>query len=227
MTMESIIPSSIYRELKNAGAEETSPKKELGKNDFLTLLVAQLKHQDPMNPMASSEFSAQLAQFSSLEQLIKINDNLELLQGTKNGEIPENLLDYIGKEITSDDDRIFLDNGVAFGGSYSLKDPGDVIISIFDEENLEIRTIYRNNQDAGEYDVNFDGKDNNRNPVPDGKYSFAVQAFDKEGSPVDVSSGLSGRVTSVIYEEGIPYLTVGDRLINPESITEVSLEETI
>ncbi len=100
-------------------------------------------------------------------------------------------------------------------------------MSIFDEEDLEIRTIYRNNQDVGEYDFNFDGKDNTGTPVPDGKYSFAVQAFDKEGYPVEVSTGLSGRVTSVIYEGGIPYLTVGNHLIHPESITEVSLGETI
>mgnify|MGYP000131470727 CR=1 FL=1 len=52
----------------------------MGKNDFLNLLVAQLQHQDPLNPLDSTEFTAQLAQFTSLEQLNNVNTNLESLQ---------------------------------------------------------------------------------------------------------------------------------------------------
>jgi flagellar basal-body rod modification protein FlgD len=203
-----------------------SPKRELGRNQFLTLLVAQLKHQDPLNPMESTEFTAQLAQFSSLEQLFDINDNLEILQGAEDGQRLENLLDYIGKEIKSSDSTITLNNGKAFGGSYTLEDGGDVIISVFDTEGSEIRTIYRDDQEAGEHNVDFDGKDNHGYPIPDGYYSFGVQAFDNEGSPIEVSTGLSGLVTAVTYQGGIPYLIVGDQLIHPESITEVSLRET-
>ena len=52
----------------------------LGRDAFLTMLVAQLQNQDPLNPMEGSDFSAQLAQFSSLEQLFKVNDNLENIE---------------------------------------------------------------------------------------------------------------------------------------------------
>ena len=204
-----------------------SPKTETGLNQFLTLLVAQLKHQDPFNPMESTEFTAQLAQFSSLEQLFYINDNLEVLQGAEDSQRLENLLDYIGKEIKSSDSNITLNNGKAFGGSYTLlEESGDVIISIFDTEGSEIRTIYRDDQEAGEHNVDFDGKDNYGYPLSDGYYSFAVQAFDNKGSSIEVSTGLSGLVTAVTYQGGIPYLMVGDHLINPESVTEVSLRET-
>lgn len=213
-----------------AGEESTTKterKKTLGKDSFLTLLLAQLKYQNPLSPMESTDFSAQLAAFSSLDELFKINDNLKLLQVTKNNETRENFLDYIGKEIKSDDDSIALNNGVAFGGSYILEEMGDASITIFDEEGLEIRTIYRNDQEAGIHDVRFDGRDNNGAPVPDGMYSFTVRAFDKEGAAVGVSPGLSGRVTSVTYAAGIPYLTVGDHLVNPENIIEVSAGETL
>jgi len=207
-------------------SSSASTKGELGRDQFLTLLVAQLKHQDPLNPMESTEFTAQLAQFSSLEQLFDINDNLEILQGTEDSQRLENLLDYIGKEIKSSDSAITLNNGKAFGGSYTLEERGDVIISIFDTEGSEIRTIYRDDQEAGEHNVDFDGKDNYGYPVPDGYYSFSVQAFDNKGSSIEVSTGLSGLVTAVTYQGGIPYLMVGDHLINPESVTEVSLTET-
>jgi len=190
-----------------------STKGELGRNQFLTLLVAQLKHQDPLNPMESTEFTAQLAQFSSLEQLFDINNNLEILQGAEDSQRLENLLDYIGKEIKSSDSSITLNNGKAFGGSYTLEESGDVIISIFDTEGSEIRTIYRDDQEAGEHNVDFDGKDNYGYPVPDGYYSFSVQAVDNEGSSIGVSTGLSGLVTAVTYQGGIPYLMVVESLI--------------
>ncbi|MCD6298377.1 MAG: flagellar hook assembly protein FlgD, partial [Deltaproteobacteria bacterium] len=57
-----------------------SAKKDLGRDDFLTLLVAQLKHQDPLNPLESTEFTSQLAQYSSLEQLFDVNQNLESIK---------------------------------------------------------------------------------------------------------------------------------------------------
>lgn len=203
-----------------------SPNRDLGRNEFLTLLVAQLKYQDPFNPMESTEFTGLLAQFSSLEQLFGINDNLEILQGAEDSQRLENLLDYIGKEIKSSDNDITLNNGKAFGGSYTLEERGDVIVSIFDTEGSEIRTIYRDDQAAGEHDVDFDGKDNYGYPVPDSYYFFSVHAFDNEGSSIEVSTGLSGLVTAVTYQGGIPYLMVGDHLIHPESVTEVSLTET-
>jgi len=49
----------------------------LGKDDFMTLLIKQLSHQDPLNPMDSSEFTSQLTEFSSLEELVNIKDSLD------------------------------------------------------------------------------------------------------------------------------------------------------
>jgi len=223
MYVNELIPT--YNEPVSAGAE-TSREKELGRDAFLKLLVAQLQHQDPLNPMESSEFTAQLAQFSSLEQLFNINDNLEVIKETKNEQIPENLLDYIGKEVKSAESNITVHDGKGSEGSYSLTGPGDVIISILDSEGAEIRTIYKKDQEPGEYDFYFDGNDDNGYPVPDGEYAFSVRAVDDEGFPVVVDSGLSGKVTAVTYQGDTPYLVVGDHLINPQNITEVRLSET-
>jgi flagellar basal-body rod modification protein FlgD len=209
----------------NAGVE-TSRETELGRDAFLRLLVAQLEHQDPLNPMESSEFTAQLAQFSSLEQLFNINENLEVIKGTESEQGTENLLDYIGKEVKSDQNNITVYDGNSTKGSYSLAEPGHVIISIFNSAGTEIRTIYKQDQASGEYDFYFDGKDNNGYQVSDGEYTFTVQAFDNEGLPIVVDSGLSGEVTAVTYQGDTPYLVVGDQLLNPLYVTEVSLGET-
>lgn len=55
----------------------TNPVQQLGKEDFLRLFTYQLRHQDPLNPMESAEFTAELARFSSLEQLYNMNSTLE------------------------------------------------------------------------------------------------------------------------------------------------------
>ena len=73
----------------DSSSYQTAVKKELGKEDFLTLLVTQLKNQDPMNPMESTDFTAQLAQFSSLEQLFGVNDALGNIQNSLSGKFPK------------------------------------------------------------------------------------------------------------------------------------------
>ena len=77
----------------------TSPKKELGREQFLTLLIAQLRNQDPLNPLESADFTAQLAQFSSLEQLFGMNETLTGIQDTLGAQETSNVLDYIGKSV--------------------------------------------------------------------------------------------------------------------------------
>ena len=59
------------------GTNTTQGKSELGKDDFLKLMIEQMKNQDPLSPMEGTEFTAQLAQFSSLEQLSNMSDSLE------------------------------------------------------------------------------------------------------------------------------------------------------
>ncbi len=223
MYINGVLPT--HNESLNGG-DKASREEDLGRDSFLRLLIAQLQHQDPLSPMESSEFTAQLAQFSSLEQLFTINDNLDVLKEAKNGRAPENLLDYIGKEIKSAENAITVYDGMASGGSYTLAAPGDVFISILNAEGSEVRTIYKQDQEPGEYDFYFNGKNNLGYPVPDGEYAFTVQAIGSDGSPIVVDSGLSGKVTAVTYQGDIPYLVVGDHLINPQAVTEVSLNGT-
>jgi len=205
-----------------------NPKGELGRDQFLTLLIAQLQHQDPFSPMESVEFSAQLAQFSSLEQLFNVNDNLEILQDAKEDQGLENFLEYIGKEIKSTDNNVVaVNNGETYGGVYTLEKMGDVVISIFDAEGSEIRMIHKDDQAPGTYGINFDGKDNNGYPVPNGYYYFTVHTIDGNGSRVEASTDLSGVVAAVTYKGVIPYLIVGDHLISAGNVTEIRLKETV
>ena len=96
MSITPIDSSAVSTETQTSASAEI-----LGKDDFLNLLVAQLQHQDPLNPAESTEFTAQLAQFSSLEQLSNINDNLKNMELFQTSVTNSQAVSYIGKEITA------------------------------------------------------------------------------------------------------------------------------
>ncbi len=201
---------------------DTEPKKELGRNEFLTLLVAQLKHQDPLNPLEGTEFTAQLAQFSSLEQLFNVNDTLIDIQGRLGLQENGNVLDYIGKMVKTNDNTIFVKEGKMDSGAYTLEDRADVTISVYNELGLEVRTFYEGWKDAGEHALNWDGRDHSGNMVGDGTYTFEVKAINENGFPVPHNAYLTGEVTGVTYQGGIPYLMIGNQWVTPENIIEVT-----
>lgn len=85
-----------------ANVSTAKSNQSLGKDDFLKLLVTQLQSQDPLNPMDDKEFIAQMAQFTSLEQMQNMNTSVQITQATA----------YIGKQITWDNDQGVQQTGV-------------------------------------------------------------------------------------------------------------------
>src|SRR3954452_19030745 len=84
----------------------TGDNKELGKDDFLKLLIAQMKHQDPLKPMDDTAFVSQLAQFSSLEQQTSTNKLLELVAQQQQGLANNTIVDLVGKTVTVKGDKV-------------------------------------------------------------------------------------------------------------------------
>ncbi len=93
----------------SSSATSTSSTASLGENDFMTLLIAQLKNQDPLNPQDSSAFVAELAQFSSLQQETQVNQNLQ--QSAAAG--------MIGLNVTDNTGNTGMVTGVSIGGPNS------------------------------------------------------------------------------------------------------------
>ncbi|WP_078380892.1 flagellar hook assembly protein FlgD [Sutcliffiella halmapala] len=95
------ISSDLY--IQNRPVESTKQNNVLGKDDFLRLLMAQLQNQDPMNPMEDREFIAQMATFSSLEQMTNLNNNMESFLNAQNKMNVLYLQQYLGTEISWQD----------------------------------------------------------------------------------------------------------------------------
>lgn len=212
-----------YNQIPNwETAEKAEPEDKTGMNQFLTMLVAQLQNQDPLNPMDGTDFTAQLAQFTSLEQQFQTNDNLASIQESLAAGEKDSIIDYIGKTVKTTDNTILASDGQADSAVYTLMDRADVAIHIYDDQGLEVRKIYKGWQDADEYEVAWDGRDNSGDPVSDGTYTFEIEAKDEQGLFVSYNAYTTGEVTGVTYKTGMPYLMVGDRIVSPANIVEVT-----
>ena len=175
----------------------------LGKAEFLKLLVAQLTHQDPLNPMEGTEFTAQLAQFSSLEQLIRINDSLSSLSNLKDALTQSQSVDMIGKQILAEGNTISMTNGVSSNIIFSLDKSADSAeISVFDDAGQLASVFTSGELSAGQNTVAFAGFDANNNPLADGLYTFKVTALDPNGKEVITKTFSSGIVTGVNFGAG-------------------------
>lgn len=211
----------------SAGGEKTSSSsntEELGMDEFLKLFIAQIQHQDPLSPLDSAEFTAQLAQFTSVEQLYGMNSRLADIEealSSRNEERDD--LGFIGKTVKADDNTMRVDNGTVQSGSYTIDGSGYVTIDVYDSEGLIVRTFYEGREDRGEHDVNWDGRDDTGKFVGDGIYTFEISARDENGYYIPSNTYITGEVTGITYQNGQSYLMIGDRIIsNSNNIIEVS-----
>ena len=208
----------------SSGVNPTSSSKSdiLGKDDFLNLLVTQLRHQDPLSPMESAEFTSQLAQFSSLEQMSNVNTNLELLQLYQASINNSQAVGFIGKTIKALGSSIGVADGVADQIHFRLdKDASDVIAHIYDSHKNLVKTIQPGGLNAGGQSVEWDATDNDGNKVPDGTYTFEVIATDTDANPVSATTLITAPVSGVSFKDGTTYLLAGNQEIPIGSVFEV------
>ena len=204
------------------GSSSVQKKTTVGKDDFLKLLMAQLKNQDPLNPLESTEFTSQLAQFNSLEQLMQVNEALSEIKNSLSLQGKDNPLDYVGRKVKAAGNAIALKDHLAEGGAYLLNEDAQVSISIHNDQGQEVRRIDGGWQSKGEHGISWDGKDGAGRVLLDGGYTFEIQAKNAKGASVSVDRYVSGEVTGVKYQNGEPVLMVGNRTIKQEGIIEVT-----
>ncbi len=198
----------------------------MGKDEFLKLLIAQLKYQDPLAPQEGTEFASQLAQFTSLEQLTNIDTNLKngldmnyMLTQAVNNTMAAN---FVGKEITSLGDTISLVSGDRPSVNFLLNDYADsVSVKIYDEAGNLVRTIKTSGMGAGRQSVEWDGMNEDGEPLPGGNYTFKVEATNAKGETVQAQTLTKGIVSSVRYVEGRAVLIVNGREINMADVLEI------
>lgn len=189
------------------GQTSTAKTDSLGKDDFLHLLVAQLQNQDPLNPSDSTEFTAQLATFSSLEELQNISATLEGVSSSQSVMTNSQAVDYIGKRITALGDQINVQEGRPDPAVFNLDGNAEnAYLQIYNQYGEFVRDLELGAMGAGDQRVDWDGIGRNGQPVPDGPYHYQVMAVDAEGRSVGATTFTAGTVTGVNYQNGMAYL---------------------
>jgi len=201
---------------------------DLGKDEFLKLLVAQLGNQDPLNPMDDKEFIAQLAQFSSLEQQISANKNLEMLAIGQTALANSQITDLIGKKVRVQTTSMEIDkDGEAPDFNFELRgNAASIEIKVYSDTGDLVRTIDVGSRQAGKHNVEWDGLDNEGNPVTPGEYHIKVEAVDEMDEAVSVTTESYGTVTGVSFDKGYAELLVGDIRVRPGDVLEIKAKDS-
>ena len=189
--------SSVTDTTTSSSLSSVTSNNSLGKEDFLTLLVAQLENQDPLDPQDNAEFIAQMAQFSSLEQQITTNENLESLL-TSNQTIEQlSAFNLLGQTVVAEQETFTLGtDDVELG--FSLDEAAEsVSMAILDSSGSVVNIIDFDDVESGNTFISWDGTDSDGNSLSAGEYSTLVTAIYSDGSSSSLPSLQRALVTGI------------------------------
>lgn len=193
-TSASLLGVASYEQQKAATGKATD---QMGKQDFLTLFTAQLKSQNPLDPVKNEAFVAQLAQFSQLEALTNMQTSLDnFVSGMKGGQML-NSTSLIGKKIAVADAPAVLGQSGTVDATIDLPDGASgVQFTVTNPKGQVVRTLVAGAQSPGTMAVAWDGLDANGSRAPAGSYKLTAQAVVKEKT-TDVTVKTLATVRSV------------------------------
>lgn len=205
-----------------AAATSATSRKSLAQNfdTFLTMLTTQLKHQDPLSPMDSTEFTNQLVQFAGVEQQINANSNLEKLISATSLNTKSQAINYIGHFIEADTSAVPLQDGAASFSVTLDAEPASVVAVIknADGDIVANKTLQKI---SGRQEVTWDGKDKDGNQLDDGLYTITVSALDAEGEAIESAVTVYGKVTDVASDDTGTLIGMGKVVVNIDKILTV------
>lgn len=226
--------------LNNNSAVYGEDNSVMGKDDFMKLMIEQLKNQDPLNPTESQEFAAQLAQFTSLEQLSNLNSYMKesidanyLLTQSINNTLTANL---IGKDVKFEGNKLTNTGSNTANFGYTLPaNANDVTVNIYNSAGKLVKTMEHQPSTQGDHKLSWDFTDNNGEKLSDGDYKVEVVVETEDESTMNASIFQYGSISGIRFTEngtkilidGVEYL-LSDvlEIINPTTTETTDKEGT-
>jgi len=194
-------------------------KSSLDGDGFLTLLMAQLAHQDPTSPVETTQFMQQLTSLNTVQQLVTANESLQGLMTAMTSISNENAVNLVGKEVTAISNSFSLAEGETETLEFDLPEgASEVTVTIYDEGGIPVGSVERRDMDAGPQTVTWSGdRDSGA-----GDYTFKVEAKDADGDAMPpITTYATGLVSEIRFDAGFPVLVIDGRHISLSDVITV------
>lgn len=200
------------------------PGGALGKDDFLQMLVAQMRNQDPLNPMKGEEFAAQLAQFSSLEQLVNLGEKLDTQaawQESMAQAIHNNSgMAALGKTVLASGNNVVVPSEGKASVTVAVSGAGGSgTLRVYDANGKEVATQQLGDVRGGKQTFELAGP---AGSLPPGTYTYAVEVSTADGTEVPVETFTSAKIDGIRYGREGAVLTSGELSFPIASIFEIT-----
>jgi flagellar basal-body rod modification protein FlgD len=195
----------------------------LGKDAFMKLMLTQMKYQDPNNPLQSHEMAAQLAQFSSLEQLSNIHGTLESMKNQNAPQTNYQALALIGKRVSGDSSKLNRAVGdTKHGISFELMgDAAAVKVTVKDAGGNVVRKLDFGKMKKGSNTVEWNGLRDDGGAARPGEYRISVEGQNPTGGKIFAKTAFSGRITGLNFTNEGPVLMVGNQSVKLSDVRKI------
>ncbi len=197
---------------------------KMDKDAFFRLMIAQMKNQDPMNPLKNHEMAAQLAQFSGLEQMTNMNTTLTKIE-SRNSQ-PENFqaLNLIGKTVAGDSSRVVRTQyDKAHDFNFDLpQDAGEASVKLMSAKGDLVREYKLTNLKTGANKISWNGKNEAGVDQAAGEFFFQVEAKNNNGKKIPVKTEFQGIISGLSFSAEGPVLQVGSQTIKMKDVRQIT-----
>ena len=180
----------------------------LGQGDFLKLMTAQMKNQDPFKPVDNTQMVAQMAQFSSLAGISEMGATLKGIADRLGATSVADAAAYVGRSVLTEGDVAYARTAGGIAGAVELPQAAQAVaVSIADADGRVLKTLSLGRQAAGTASFDWDGKGPDGQDAGPGPFTVSATAADASG-PVSARPLVWAPVQSVSLKSGSPVLDV-------------------
>lgn len=203
---------------ESTGAEKD---KNLGQEEFFQLMVAQLRNQDPLKPLESNEFLAQVAQFSTVDGITRMEASISQLATSLQSHQALQASTLVGRNVLVPGDTAELVTGETLTGALELDaSAAEVVVRVLDPAGQEVRRLQLGTQPAGSVRFAWDGYDNGGEAVSPGMYTVKAEAL-VDGENRSLSTLVASTIDSVTLSQQPPGMVLNVRGIGQVDVNDI------
>jgi len=224
MSLVSYVSSAVSASSTSSTTSTTSSSNDLNsdKTAFLKLLTTQLQHQDPLDPVDTTEFTNQLISYSSLEQLMNMNGQLDDVVSALSTSNSLSASSYINSDVQVDSSASVLQGGEAEWNYVVSDDASSVTLQVTNADGKVVHSKNLSDVTAGTYDFTVSADDIGSAATDGAKYTLSVVATDKSGDKVTTDANAIVTVKSVQSSSEGTTLTAGDLSFSSEDVLSIT-----